>query len=275
MGVGRRSFIKRFIIGFTGIIGLTALDAFWFEKYIIDWTEFDLSEEYEVPISIVQLSDIHLKEINSSLKRVAKKVNRLNPDVLLFTGDTVARNRDFIHLEPLLQLFDNHIQKIAILGNKEYTSHLSMIKFKNVFNKNNGEVLINENYTFTKNGRTINILGIDDFLEGNADYTASVKTIKNKDLDTLILNHCPVYKHDIDFINQSEKVNIKAILSGHTHGGQITFFGKKIYTPAGSGDYLSGWYENGKSKMYVSKGIGTTILPIRFFARAEASIFKV
>ncbi len=275
MGIGRRSFIERIILGLTGLIGLTALDAFWFEKYIIDWTEFDLSENNPDPISLVQLSDIHLKEINFSLENIAEKVNAMNPDILLFTGDTVARSRHFVHLERLLALFNDKILKIVILGNKEYSSRISIPDFENIFKKHNGTLLVNENYIFTKNGRSINILGIDDLIGGQADYLKSVSTIKDKKSSTVIINHCPAYKNQIDVLNQKEKVNIKAIISGHTHGGQITFFGMKIYTPEGSGEYLRGWYEHDKSRMYVSKGIGTTIFPVRFCARAEASIFYI
>lgn len=263
------------MLGLTGLIGLTALDVFWFEKYIIDWKEFDLSENSNEPISIIQLSDIHLQEINFSLKNIAKKVNSLNPNILLFTGDTVARSRHFIHLESLLSHFDDKILKIAILGNKEYSSRISIPDFENIFKKHNGLLLVNENYVFTKNDRSINILGIDDLLGGQADFSKSVSTIQNSKLSTIVLNHCPAYKNQIDLLNKKEKVNIKAIISGHTHGGQITFFGQKIYTPEGSGEYLKGWYKNDDTKMYVSKGIGTTILPIRFFARAEVSIFHV
>lgn len=275
MGIGRRSFIKRFLGGLIAIIGLTALDAFWFEKYIIDWTEYDLSENNKEPISLVQLSDIHLKEINDSLKRIAKKVNAQKPDAILFTGDTVARKRHFHLLEPLLQLFDAQILKVVILGNKEYDSKISLTEFKRIIEDHNGVVLVNQNYVLRKNNRRINLLGIDDLIGGNSDFIESLKTMKDKNLDTVILNHCPAYKNEIDKLNQKEKISIKTMISGHTHGGQVTFFGFKIYTPGGSGNYLKGWYENKYSNMYVSKGIGTTILPIRFFARAEATIFHV
>jgi predicted MPP superfamily phosphohydrolase len=263
------------ILGLTGLVGLTALDAFWFEKYIIDWTEFDLAENSKEPILVIQLSDIHLNEVNFSLKNIAEKINSLNPDILLFTGDTVARSRYFVNLENLLTLFDDKILKIVILGNKEYSSKIPVPDFERIFKNHNGILLVNENYIFTKNDRSINILGIDDLIGGQADFSKAVTTIANKKLNTIILAHCPAYKNNIDVLNQKEKVNIKAIISGHTHGGQITFFGKKIYTPGGSGPYLKGWYENNESKMYVSRGIGTTILPIRFFARAEVSIFHV
>jgi predicted MPP superfamily phosphohydrolase len=275
MGIGRRSFIRRLTLWLIGLIGLTALDAFWFEKYIIEWTEFDLSENNKEPISVIQLSDIHLNEVNFTLKNIGEKVNSLNPDILVFTGDTVARSRYFVNLENLLSLFDDKILKIVILGNKEYSSKISIPDFEDIFKNHHGILLVNENYVFTKNDRSINIVGIDDFIGGQADFSKAIKTIPNKKLNTIILSHCPAYKNNIDLLNQKEKVNIKAIISGHTHGGQITFFGKKIYTPGGSGPYLKGWYESKELKMYVSRGIGTTILPIRFFARAEASIFHI
>ena len=59
------------------------------------------------------------------------------------------------------------------------------------------------------------------------------------------------------------------MLSGHTHGGQITFLGIVPFKPQGSGRYLKGWYKDSDPKMYISKGIGTSVLPIRLGARAE------
>ena len=65
--------------------------------------------------------------------------------------------------------------------------------------------------------------------------------------------------------------NVAAMIKGswHTHGGQITFLGFVPFKPRGSGKYLKGWYKESEPKMYISKGVGTSILPIRFGARAE------
>lgn len=274
MRIGRRKFILKLFLGLTGFAGLLFLNGYWFERYIIDWTSFDLDEEQKDKIKLVQLSDLHLKEIQSHHKSIASRINRENPDAILFTGDTVSRKNKLPVLAEFLDLIDNKILKIAILGNKEYSSRMSINDFTQLFKKHNGHVLVNENYVLTKNKRTMNLLGLDDFIGGNCDYDQAIKPI-NKANETIILNHCPEYRDIIDKKNDKEKVNIKLILSGHTHGGQITFFGKEIYKPGGSGRYLRGWYENNQSLMYVSKGIGTTILPIRFGARAEASIFYV
>ncbi len=274
MFVGRRKFIKKLFWFYCGLTGLFVLDAFWFEKYIIDWTSFDLSENRKNKIKLLQLSDLHLNEIKSFHRSIAEKINEEHPDALLFTGDTTSRRNKLPVLEEFLDLINPKILKIVILGNKEYSSRLSIPDFTALFQKHNGHVLVNENYVLKKNERMINLLGLDDFIGGKSDYELAIQSIDNT-RETVILNHCPEYRDTIDQLNAKENVNIKLILSGHTHGGQITFFGKELYKPGGSGRYLRGWYENEQSQMYVSRGVGTTILPIRFCARAEASTFYV
>ena len=65
------------------------------------------------------------------------------------------------------------------------------------------------------------------------------------------------------------------VLAGHTHGGQIAPFGRAFYTPPGSGSYLRGWYRNGKYAMYVMRGVGTTVIPMRIGARPELLVLDL
>ncbi len=53
------------------------------------------------------------------------------------------------------------------------------------------------------------------------------------------------------------------MLSGHTHGGQLSLFGFAPLRPNGSGRYVSGWYRDGAIALYVSRGLGVSILPVR------------
>lgn len=252
-----------------------ALDAFWFEKYIIQWKDFDISENDKEKIKLIQLSDLHLKEIHSGLTSIADKIKALKPGALLFTGDTITREGQLDLLDTYLSLFDNSLTKIFIYGNKEHSGQVSVHKFKEVLNKHNGILLVNESFKLSIGKRVLQIIGIDDYIGGKADFIKAISTTEHREMETIVLNHCPEYSDTIASLNKSIQLNIKCILSGHTHGGQITFFGKKIYTPGGSGRYLKGWYETENIPMYVSKGIGTTILPIRFWARAEVALFFV
>ena len=63
-------------------------------------------------------------------------------------------------------------------------------------------------------------------------------------------------------------------LAGHTHGGQIRFPGfPPLWLPSGSGAFASGWYPKGKNRLYVSRGIGVAMPPVRFACRPELAIF--
>lgn len=255
--MNRRKFIK---FGILGTIGLSFLDAFWFERYIIDWNYFDISKKKEDKIKIIQISDLHIQSIKSFHKSIARKINKLKPDFVCITGDAVDKNENTYILNDFLNLLDKQINKVAITGNWEYWGKINLIELNEIYQKHNCDFLINENKSYNIRNQKINIIGVDDYVGGNPNYEKSITDLKTADKNIALI-HCPAFT---DKINTN---NLDLILSGHTHGGQINFFGFVPFKPQGSGSYLKGLYKN--SKMYVSKGIGTSLLPIRFGARAE------
>lgn len=271
MKLNRRQFILKL---FLGTISFLVLDSFWLETYFIEWTEHDISESGPKKIKAIHLTDLHLRSIKSVHGSIAARINKEQPDVIFFTGDSLERNKYLAVLQDFLSLMDIKIPKIAILGNKEYSGRIDLERLKSVYESYNGKLLVNESLIFETEGRKINVLGIDDFVCGYPNFTKTAQGIDTS-LTTVVLIHCPVYREEIDRLSVPLNIKPKLILAGHTHGGQITFFGKPFFTPSGSGKYVKGWYKNKISKMYVSKGIGTTIYPIRFGARAEASIFYI
>ncbi|MCF6294866.1 MAG: metallophosphoesterase [Flavobacteriaceae bacterium] len=267
--ITRRSFIMK---GILAIIGLFLLDILWFEKYYIDWNYFDISKNKKSKIKIIQISDLHINTLRSFHKSIAKKINSIKPDLVLITGDSVNSTNDISVLNEFLLLIDNSIKKYAITGNREYNGNVDLNKLKDIYENNNCELLINENRNFTKKDRTISIIGIDDFIGGNADFNKSIENLKLTGTN-IVLTHCPEHRDII--LQQIGDLKIDLILSGHTHGGQINLFGNVLFKPNGSGKYLKGWYKEKEPKMYVSKGIGTSHIPIRFGARAEMVVFDI
>lgn len=255
-----------------GSISFVVLDSFWLETYFVEWTEHDISEKESNKIKAIHLTDLHLHSIKSVHRSIADRINEELPDVIFFTGDSIERNKHLPVLHDFLGLINVNIPKIAILGNKESSGRVDLQKLKDIYGHHNGILLINEAYLFKTKNREINIIGLDDLVHGHPDFKKSTEDI-DKSLPTVVLNHCPAYREQIDLVSVEQEIKPKLILSGHTHGGQVTFFGRPFFTPYGSGSYVKGWYNNEISQMYVSKGIGTTIYPIRFGARAEASIF--
>ena len=262
-GLTRRKFIKK---GVLTSIALVLLDSLWFEKYVIDWNYFDVSESKKDKIKIIQISDLHFNQLRYFHKSIAKKINLIKPDLIFITGDSVDKTEKIEPLNKFLQLIDNSIKKYAITGNWEYWGNVNLTELKSTYSKNNCELLINENRTISIRNREISIIGIDDFVGGKADFEKAIKNLKETKTN-IVLSHCPEHRDII--IKQKGNLNIDLVLSGHTHGGQITFLGIVPFKPQGSGKYLKGWYKESEPKMYISKGIGTSILPIRFGARAE------
>ncbi|MBT8284851.1 MAG: metallophosphoesterase [Flavobacteriaceae bacterium] len=270
MPLSRRKFL---FLSFLGVSGLLFLDAFWIEKYIVNWSKHDLRKGGGEYIKLIQLTDLHIREIKTYHIWIAKRIKKEDPDLLCFTGDSIDRPDQLALLESFLKMIPVEIPKVVIMGNKEYDGKITHEDYQELFGRFNGQLLVNETISFEKDGRKLNIIGIDDLLNGSPDYKMAVNDL-DKSLETVILNHCPQYRDTIDVLNKDLNVRIKLILSGHTHGGQIQIFGKEFFKPGGSGSYLNGWYKSDESLMYVSKGVGTSRnLPIRFGARAEIPIF--
>ncbi len=271
MALSRRKFIKRILLLGTGF---ALVDAFWIERFFIETKEFFLgnASPKSSNIRVIQISDLHLQRVNYQLKRLAKQLNKLNPHLILISGDAVDKAENLSVLNSFLELIDNKIKKVAILGNWEYWGKINLQQLNTIYSNHNCKLLINETTQFSINNKTIAITGVDDFVGGKANIEMALKNYLPCN-HHIILNHCPLYS---DVITKYLTNNITAdcILSGHTHGGQINIWGFIPFLPAGSGSYVKGWY-NTKPKMYVSKGIGTSIFPARFGARAEIAIFNL
>jgi predicted MPP superfamily phosphohydrolase len=271
--INRRKFLKA---GLMSAIGTILIDAFWLEKIFIEIKEFyigDASKESST-LKVIQISDLHLKAINYQLRSLSEIINELNPDLLLITGDSIDDSANLSVLGEFLQLIKYDIRKVAVLGNWEYWGNVNIDELSYLYNKNNCSLLINESIQYRIRDKTISVTGIDDYIGGNSDIASALHSYKPGDFH-LVLNHCPQYADTISEYIMADNENTAFIFSGHTHGGQINLFGWIPFLPPGTGKYTKGWYDLGKLKLYVSKGIGTSLIPFRFFARAEASVFYI
>ncbi|MFD1257374.1 metallophosphoesterase [Mucilaginibacter terrae] len=267
----RRKFIKA-VVAFS-IIGVV-LDSLLFEKFFIEVNEFnDVLSKPNTGIKILQVSDLHLNSLSFYHKWIIKKINKIRPDLIVITGDSIDKAKNMNLLNDFMQLIDTGIKKIAILGNWEYWGEVDLKDLKRVYNLHNCDLLINETKQYTFRGKTISVTGVDDYVGGKADIEDVVIKFKASDLH-VVLNHCPEYSAVIPLqINKSIPVDL--ILSGHTHGGQVNIAGIIPFLPQGSGKFVKGWYKNKHMNLYVSKGIGTSLIPVRFGARAEIAIFNM
>lgn len=273
MSISRR----KFIISTAAAAGATLLaNSFWFEKYVIETKEFYLGNANEASktIKVLQISDLHLKNVGYHLKNLAKQINELKLDLIMITGDSIEKASKIYQLNEFLSLIDFKIPKVAIMGNWEYFGYVDKEVLGKMYATHNCDLLLNDNKNYQLQNKTFSITGVDDYISGNSDIETALKKHKKSDYH-LVLNHCPAYTNEIIQHQKNMDQTVDYIFSGHTHGGQINFFGIVPFLPFGSGKYVKGWYQenSGDPKMYVSKGIGTTLLPFRLGSRAEIALF--
>ncbi len=270
MSISRRKFL---LGGFIVTAGALLLDAFWGEHFFIEkkLVYLDTDPFSDQHLKILQISDLHLQSVNYQLEQLAKDINQQQPDLIAITGDSIDAGKNHYVLDEFLQLIDKNIPKVAILGNWEYWAGLSFSDLTDIYQKHNCQLLVNQNKRFELKGKTVSITGIDDFIGGKPDFEKAVKDHQPSDYH-IVLNHCPVYSDSIAKM-QGGDTKADLILSGHTHGGQLNIMGFAPFKPWGSGKYLKGMYHQNNTRIYVSRGIGTTKLPIRFGARSEVTLF--
>lgn len=258
------------------------LDSLFLEKYFFEINHFDIGRKNgSSKLRLVLLTDLHFQEkVWPFYKRLARKVNELNPDLLMFSGDTVDQWGTLPPVQEFLDLIDHHMLKVAIPGNHDHVADIDLNALGDIFESHNCRFLVNETKVFNIKGCELAVTGLDDFIKGNANTREAVEGV-TKHQNHILLVHSPL-QHEramkrIKEINETrrpeEQIDIKYIFAGHNHGGQVRLFDYAPVLPKKSGGYLNGWYNNSSPYLYVSKGFGTSGIPFRFMARSEVTVF--
>ena len=268
---------------FVGLLLVTSLlavlgTAFFIEPGRIEVTHHDMRHQCDEPgLRLVQLSDLHLQAIGKHEKILVNQVKELHPDLVVLTGDMIDR-ADAL---PLLHAFIEELGPIplfAVPGNWEHWSGLDFVSLRAAIEGHGGnQLLLNERSSFTKGKRTIQLIGLDDFTAGNPDLglLERIGYMHNHCVTTVLLQHSPGF-FDISEVRRLMSLGRGTLcLSGHTQGGQITIAGWAPFTPKGSGHFVSGFYDISGCHLYVSRGVGMSIISARLGSRPEIAVFDL
>lgn len=274
------SFRLRIFVGFLLVTCLSAVlgMAFFIEPGRTQVTHHNLDDQRNTPgFRLIQLSDLHLQDSGKHEKSLASQVKELNPDLVVITGDMIDRSDAL----PLLQTFVDDLGSIplfAVPGNWEHWSDVDFSDLRAVIERRRGnQLLLNGHASFTKGKQTIQLIGLDDFTAGNPDLglLERMEYLRDKSASTVILQHSPGF-FDLPAVRKIMVTNnFTLCLSGHTHGGQITIAGWAPFTPRGSGKFVAGFYEIPGCRLYVSRGIGMSIISARLGSRPEIAVFDL
>ncbi|MBU3112379.1 metallophosphoesterase [Clostridium lacusfryxellense] len=220
---------------------------------------------------IIFIADIHFGRF-FRLKRlinIVNKINRLNANIIIIGGDyldiSVKSKRDALkYLDSEIEALRNLKSKFGIftvLGNHDYFKRKDYL-LKQI-NSSSFKLLKNAREKINFGKDSIDLVGVDDLLEGKPDVNVLKKDSNNF---TIAISHNPDF-----FSDYKNVINYDLGLSGHTHRGQVTFFGLWApYTSSKYGQrYLKGRVHEESRDILLTSGIGNGMLPIRFFAVPE------
>ena len=253
------------------LVTLLSIYAIWIEPNSLQVNQLDLrSSNAQDAIRVVQLSDLHIQRVGKRELEVANQVRALEPDLIVLSGDVIDKADRLPELHTFLAALDE-IPTVTVLGNWEYWSGVDLGALREEYQHHGVRLLVNERTSYQVRQQILNIVGIDDFTAGQPDY--GIIDDRIEDDIAILVQHSPGFFSNLPaYISPNQ---FRLCLAGHTHGGQIALFGRPLWKPPGSGPFTSGMYDTNACRLYVSRGIGTSILPIRFGARPEIALFDL
>jgi predicted MPP superfamily phosphohydrolase len=266
--LSRRRFLT---LGAAGLAAAGLGDVFWVEPRGVRIEELVLpTGQTGRPVRLVQISDLHLDEFGGYFRKITELVTGLNPDLIVLTGDYLEEERNIrAVLDFLLRLKAPH-GVYAVQGNWEYWSRLEGENLRRHFHGAGARLLINERADLEIAGQKLSLLGLD--YPSSSDQLGSLQAHADPARFNLLLSHVPAFAHE----NLGQHIGL--ILSGHTHGGQVRLpLLPPLYLPRFSGRFVSGLYRVGphNTPLYVNRGIGTSVLPVRLACRPEITLITL
>ena len=260
------------------IVGLVFCYMYFFEPKTIITHEYAIVNE-ALPDSfngfkIAHFSDIHFGRTTNEkeVQKVVSLLNEMKPDIIVFTGDlfdnyiTLSEdNKEFLKSE--LSKLSSTIGKYAVMGDTDYIDEGA---FKEIMEGAGFTILENTNVPIYYEGNTpIYLSGVSSITKESPDYTNAFKKTAEGNFYQILLCHEPIL-----FRNVSNDTNL--VLSGHSLGGlvRIPFLGGLIKKD-NVGEYELGKYTTNSSTLFVSNGIGTENLSLRFLNYPSINLYRM
>lgn len=268
----------------TWVIGvILAMLAVW--AFVIEPASFRLRQEVLVVpawpdgcdgMRIAVLADLHVgspyKGLDS-LRDLVRDVNRASPDLVLLPGDFVIQGvvgGSFVAPEAAAEVLGRlraPLGVFAVLGNHDWW--LDADRVAGALSGHGITMMEDRSTRIGTSGCHVTLVGISDYWEGPHDIDQALAGVGDR--DTVL-----AFTHNPDVFLELPP-HIALTIAGHTHGGQvhIPFIGRPV-VPSKYGDrFAIGHIVERGRHLYVSPGVGTSILPVRFLVPPEVTVLEV
>ncbi len=264
-----KKFIRKRTIIATLLIAL--MWCFTIEPNVVTVNNYKIKDESLRGIKIVFAGDFHVKPYQEKrLDYIVEKINAQNPDIVLLIGDYVNMHSEYMSFpisktaEKLSKIYSK-AGTYTVLGNHDYYKEGK--KIKEALTAKGITVLENRCRKIEIGDKTFYVAGIEDLVTG---FPNVERALKHSKTPTILLSHQP------DIFPSIPKDRVNLTLAGHTHGGQVVipFIGPIIVPSKFGKKFASGYFDEDGKKMIVTKGLGTSVLPIRFNCTPEIVVIE-
>lgn len=225
---------------------------------------------------IVHISDLHIDRVGCYQKSAAGMINKIEPDLILITGDMLKYDASVDEAAEFVSYLKSRFGIIMAPGNYDYHNEISG-RPKALFNalKQEGVIVLRNKCLL---GRVIRdgyetsrfyLAGMDDEVTFHNDLDLTLSGTEH-DIPVLLMSHTPI------ILDHAAEKCVNMIISGHTHGGQIyiPYLTRKLTESYFIGSYMKGLHSEGNTKIFINRGIGTSLIPVRFLSRPQIAILK-
>ena len=270
--------IRRVLIAIAGLFLIGILVKAYYDTNSIEIKRFEIENsrlgDALAGAKIAFLSDLHFREMGRLQHQIMDLLNSERPDLIFVGGDLIAFRGSYAPVLTFLSGLTPRLGVYAVLGNTEYSNENGSCILchkegsKDLKRHRSPTFLRNSSVNLKINGRELTLLGVDDPVTKRSDLRETLKKMKSTHT-AILLAHSP------EVFDEASELGIDLVLSGHTHGGQIVLskFLRRILPLDQTFNFIEGFFQKGKSLMYVSRGIGTSFLPFRFMVRPEIVFF--
>ena len=271
--INRRKFLKLAIYG--GTAALVGCYPVLIERNIVQ------INRYKVPLpnlpssfhgfTIAHLTDIHLGFLvsKSFVEGIVHKTLKLNIDAIFCTGDYVHKRNTIKEIEtvwPILSKLKARYGVYSVLGNHDHWADTGRSLY---WLERTGQNIRHKCKPIYKGRERILIGGCGDYWQDKLEIDKAFFCSEEKDC-RILLSHNP------DSVDTQFTTSLSLVISGHTHGGQVVipFLGAPIL-PVKNKNYSSGLIDTPKTKLFISRGIGWAIYPVRFNCYPEIAVLEL
>lgn len=243
-------------------------------------------------LTILHISDLHVKAREPWKAWMIDRIRALEPDLIAVTGDFIELDSGSEFCAELVSKLRSRLGTYGVLGNHDYFHNENCVvtqilnALRNVIyfdprlrndvptllrrlEQGNVRILSNESIRLAVDDAHIWLAGVDDPITQQDDLERALEGVPREDF-TILLSHSP----ESAFAARERGVDL--VLAGHTHGGQvkIPLIGAVVSRTRGRVPVIGGMKRMGDTWLYVSAGLGASV-PLRFLSPPEATLIEL